>query len=204
MLHFEGCLPIGGKPELLRDFYRLGLRSVQVTWNGPNELADGVGVEHPGGLSETGRHILGELERLGILIDVSHLAEPGFWDLVEIAAGPIVASHANATAIHPYVRNLSDEQLIAIAETGGYVGACFFPAFIDPEPTLDHLLDHVDHIAELVGIDHLAVGPDYVEFAQDLMAADMSYGDTTVDYGSFALPKGSSESKLSGSSPRAC
>lgn len=193
VLHLEGVKPLLAAgvrqvPSLLRNFFRLGLRSAQLTWNGRNDAADGVGVPEPGGLTALGRELVGELERLGVLIDVSHLAEPGFWDLAEIASRPFVASHANAYALRPHPRNLRDDQIRAIAERGGCVGVCFLPAFIDEEATLERLLDHVDHIAGLAGVDALAVGPDYTEFAADLMDT----GDTQgIDYGPvLAFPEG--------------
>ena len=110
---------------LLGHFHRLGLRSAQLTWNGGNELADGVGVERPGGLTPLGREVVAELERLGIMIDVSHLSEPSFWDLLEVARGPVVATHANAFALCPHRRNLRDDQIRAVADSGGFVGVCF-------------------------------------------------------------------------------
>jgi membrane dipeptidase len=191
VLHFEGCRPLRGRPVLARTFQRLGLRSGQLTWNVRNELADGVAVEESRGLTGAGRALVTELERLGVLVDVSHLAEPGFWDVVEIASRPLVASHANAAAVWSHPRNLSDEQIRAVAASGGYVGVCFFPAFIGPDPTLERLLDHVDHLVGLVGCEHVAVGPDYVEYVLDLMQADMTTGDALVDYGqSWQFPEG--------------
>jgi membrane dipeptidase len=191
VLHFEGCRPLLGSVDLARAFHGLGLRSAQLTWNYRNELADGIGVTTPGGLTPTGREIVAELDRLGFVFDVSHLAEQGFWELLEVLRGPVVASHANASAVWPHPRNLADDQIEAIAAGGGYVGICFFPAFIGPDPTIERLLDHVDHLAQLVGMDHIAVGPDYVDFALDLMTADMTAGGAPVDYGaSFEFPEG--------------
>jgi membrane dipeptidase len=173
VLHFEGCRPLepvrAGQDSPLADFVKLGLRSVQLTWNGGNRFADGVGVESPGGLSEEGRALVADLQQHGILIDVSHLAERGFWELAEIVRGPFIASHANAHALCPHRRNLKDDQIRAIAESGGLVGVCFVSDFIGEEATLDLLLDHVDHIVGLAGIDAVGVGPDYVDFAPDLM-----------------------------------
>lgn len=164
ILHLEGLRPLVGRLDSVRHFHRLGLRSAQLTWNGPNELADGVGVPRPGGLTPLGREVVAELDRHGILIDVSHLAEPGFWELVALARGPLVASHANAAAVCPHPRNLRDDQIRAIAESGGYVGVCFVPAFIGDPAGLERLLDHVDHIAGLAGVDAVAVGPDYADY----------------------------------------
>ena len=191
VLHFEGCRPLRGEVDLLRSFHELGVRSVQLTWNVRNELADGIAQPEPGGLTKAGKALVPELERLGVLVDVSHLAEPGFWEVMELVRRPVVASHANSAAVWPHPRNLTDEQVRAVAASGGYVGICFFPAFIGPEPTLQRLLDHVDHLAGLVGCDHLAVGPDYVDYVLDLMVADMTTGDALVDYGdSWRFPEG--------------
>ncbi|MFQ5425975.1 MAG: dipeptidase [Gaiellales bacterium] len=183
VLHLEGLAPARGRPELVRTFHRLGVRSTQLTWNMRNEVADGVGEAVPAGLSTVGREITSELDRMGYVIDVSHLAPHGFWDVVELADGPIVASHANAMTIWPHPRNLEDDQIWAIASSGGFVGVCFFPAFIGEESSLDALLDHVDHLVGLVGADHVGVGPDYVDFARDLMLADLTWGGGGIDYG---------------------
>ncbi len=167
VLHLEGCRPL--ETAGVETFRALGVRSVQLTWNGGNAYADGVGVEPAGGLTRAGRELVGELDRQGILIDVAHLAEPGFWELVGLARKPVIASHANAKAVCPHRRNLTDDQLRAIAGSGGFVGVCFIADFIGPDATVERLVDHVDHIAGLVGIDAVAVGPDYLEFALDLM-----------------------------------
>lgn len=187
VLHFEGLRPLVGRPAMVKHFHRLGLRSAQLTWNGKNELADGVGVDSPGGLTPLGHELVAELDRFGILIDVSHLSEPSFWDLSGVARGPLVASHANAATLCQHPRNLKDDQIRAIAESGGYVGACFLPAFIGEDASLERLLDHVDHIAGLAGVDAVAVGPDYFEFAPDL-AGGSTEG---IDYGeSLEYPEG--------------
>ena len=191
VLHFEGLAPVRGRPALVRAFHRLGVRSAQLTWNMRNEVGDGVGEPMPAGLSTVGRDVVRELDHLGFIIDVSHLASHGFWDLVEIAEGPLVASHANAAAVWPHPRNLEDDQIWAIASSGGIVGVCFFPSFIGEEASLERLLDHVDYLVELVGIDHVGVGPDYVEFACDLMIADMTWSSGSLDYGgTFEFPEG--------------
>jgi membrane dipeptidase len=177
VLHLEGLTSLGGDPEALAGFYELGVRSAQLTWNGRNELASGVGAEQPGGLTPAGREVVAELDRLGMLVDVAHLAEPSFWDLFEVARGPIIASHANMKALCPHRRNLTDDQIRAIAEAGGVVGVCFIADFIGRPATLARLVDHVDHLAGLVGVESIAVGPDYVEFAPDLMV-DPRQGDS--------------------------
>ena len=183
VMHLEGLAPVLGKPELVRTLYRLGVRSAQLTWNMRNEVADGVGEPIPAGLSTVGREITAELGRLGYVLDVSHLAPHGFWDVVELAEGPIVASHANAAAVWPHSRNLEDDQIWAIASSGGFVGVCFFPAFIGEKRSLEALLDHVDYLVGLVGADHVGVGPDYIDFARDMMLADLNWKGAGIDYG---------------------
>ena len=177
VLHLEGCAPLRGRLDLLHELHALGVRSVGLTWNPRNEVADGVGVAAPHGLTPFGRDVVRELGRLGIVIDVSHLAEPGFWEVLELAEGPVVASHSNAVAVHRHVRNITDEQARAIAATGGLVGLCFFPLFIGDPATLDRLLDHAEHLAGLIGSEHLAVGPDYADGVIAAFMADMA-GDT--------------------------
>ncbi len=177
VLHLEGARPLipagdvlgSGFASNLAAFHALGLRSLQLTWNGPNAFADGVGVAEPKGLTPLGRELVAELDRLGILIDLSHLAEPSFWDLLEIAEGPVIASHANAAAVQPHRRNLTDGQIRAIAGTGGFVGVCFIGDFIGEPVTVEHVADHVDHLVEVAGIDAVGIGADFVEFAVDLM-----------------------------------
>ncbi|HEY7420899.1 MAG TPA: membrane dipeptidase [Gaiellaceae bacterium] len=195
LLHLEGCRPLLGSLEALEELFELGVRSAQLTWNRANELGDGVGVATPGGLTALGRDAVRELQRLGMLVDVSHLAPRGVEEVLELAERPIVASHANAAALEPHPRNLTDEQIRRIAATGGVIGLCFFPAFIGSPATVDRLIDHAEHIAGLVGVDHLALGPDYVEMALATMLADMSgdptYGDTQDGLPAWAVfPEG--------------
>ena len=173
LLHLEGCRPLRGSLAGLHELFELGIRSAQLTWNAANELADGVGEPAPGGLTPFGREAVQELQRLGVLVDVSHLAPAGVRDVLELAERPVVASHANAAAVQPHPRNLTDAQIRGLASTGGVVGLCFFPPFIGEPASVDRLLDHADHIAALVGPDHLALGPDYVEMALSAMLADM-------------------------------
>lgn len=189
VLHLEGCAPLRGRLDLLHELQALGVRSVGLTWNPRNQVADGVGVNDPHGLTPFGRDVVRELGRLGLAVDVSHLAAPGFWDVIELAEGPVVASHSNADAVHAHVRNITDDQARAIAATGGVVGLCFFPLFIGSPATLDRLLDHAEHLAELIGPRHLAVGPDYAEGVIDAFMADMS-GDPVYGGGGGAARAG--------------
>ena len=174
VLHLEGAKPLRGRLDLLHELHGLGVRSLGLTWNPRNEAADGVGVASPGGLTPFGRDLVRELGRLGMLIDVSHLAPPGVADVLELAEGPIAATHSNADALHQHVRNVTDGQARAIAATGGLVGLCFFPLFIGDPPTVERLVDHAVHLAGLIGVEHLAVGPDYAEGVVDAFVADMA------------------------------
>jgi membrane dipeptidase len=148
-----------------------------------NELGDGVGSPSAGGLTALGREVVCELQELGMIVDVSHLAPAGVRDVLDLARAPVVASHANAAALEPHPRNLTDDQIRGIAATGGVVGLCFFPSFIGSPPTVERLLDHADHIAGLVGPDHLALGPDFVEMALPMMLADMRGDPVYADAG---------------------
>ena len=174
LLHLEGAKPLRGRLDLLHELHALGVRSLGLTWNPCNEVADGVGVASPRGLTAFGRDLVRELDRLGWLIDVSHLAAPGVEDVLALARGPVVASHSNADAVHSHVRNVTDGQARAIAATGGLVGLCFFPLFIGSPATVERLVDHVVHLAGLIGVEHLAVGPDYAEGVIEAFLADMS------------------------------
>jgi membrane dipeptidase len=164
IMALEGCDGLGGDPAILRLLYRLGVRMVAFTWDRRNEFADGTGVRKPGGLTDAGRTALKEMFAHNVICDVSHLAEPGFWDVMELAQGPIIASHSNARAICDHRRNLTDDQIRAIAQTGGIIGLNFYGGFVDASnPTLERMADHMEHMVELVGTDHICIGADFLE-----------------------------------------
>lgn len=164
VLALEGCDSLQGDPALLRLLYRLGVRSVGLTWEGRNAFADGTGVANPGGLTKVGRQAVREMAAHRALLDVSHLAEPGFWDVLDLVETPIVATHSNARAVLDHPRNLTDDQLKALAATGGVVGLNFVGFFIDAEqPTFERLADHAAHMADRVGAAHIGLGPDFLD-----------------------------------------
>lgn len=134
-----------------------------MTWNGRNELADGVGEsETEGGLTRFGRAVVQEMNRLGMVVDASHLSEAGFWDVLEVSNQPVITSHANSRCICNHRRNLTDEQIRALAARGGVIGLTFYPDFIHPDqPSLEKLLDHMDHIISLAGVDCIGLGSDF-------------------------------------------
>jgi membrane dipeptidase len=147
---------------VLRMFYRLGVRCIALTWNERNHLADGVGMEAGGGgLSALGLEVVREMQRLGILFDVSHIHPRGFWHYVENSAGPFIASHSNAKAVWEHRRNLDDDQIRAIAARDGSIGLNFAPAFVHEGARLEHVLDHADHMLSLVGDRHVHIGADF-------------------------------------------
>ncbi len=171
ILAMEGAEPVQDEIGSLRVFYELGLRILGLTWNQRNLLAEGVGEDRSnGGITERGREYIAECNRLGILLDVSHLTIRSFWDLVEASQRPVIASHSNALALCSHKRNLDDDQLKALASGGGIIGINGVAAFIHDDPkraSLDGMLDHLDYVANLVGIEHVALGPDFVDYMHD-------------------------------------
>lgn len=163
LLTIEGGEALEEELFTLGIFQRLGVRSLGLTWNHRNSLADGVGVgQTHRGLTEFGKEVIREMNRMGMLVDLAHLAEKGFWEALEISESPVVVTHANCQKLCSHVRNLTDQQLKAIREKGGCVGITFVPEFIDHvKPTIDRLLDHVEHAVMVAGIDHVGFGSDF-------------------------------------------
>ncbi|HEX5495560.1 MAG TPA: membrane dipeptidase [Mycobacteriales bacterium] len=167
LLHLEGGSPLEGSPHALEALFELGLRSVQPTWNLRNELGDGVGErDSSGGLTRFGVRVVRRMRELGMLVDLAHMAESTFWHTLSVTDGtdgPVVVSHANARAVYDHPRNLSDDQIRAVAERGGVVGVHTLPTFVGAgQPTVGHLLDHVRHLVDVAGIEHVAFGGDFV------------------------------------------
>lgn len=162
VLGIEGCAPLRGELAALHAFHRLGVRVVGLTWNGRNEAADGVGVASPGGLTDFGRALVAEIDRLGMLVDVSHLAARGLAEVIELATNPVFASHSNARALCDHRRNLTDEQLRLVASSGGFIGVNFHPTFLaEGDATVGHVAEQIEHIASVAGIEHVGIGPDF-------------------------------------------
>jgi len=170
MLGLEGAEPLEMNLGFLRCYFRLGLRIMNLTWHQRNQVADGVAEPSNSGLSNFGREVVEELNRLGIMIDLSHLSKAGVQDVLEISRQPVVASHSNANAVCSHQRNLDDRQIKGIAEKGGLIGVNFLGRFVAAEnPALSNVLDHVDHIAGVAGPIHMGMGPDYTDFCQDMI-----------------------------------
>jgi len=164
VLHLEGGGPLEGSLAALEALFDLGVRSIQPAWNLRNELADGVREEKTeGGLTRFGIDVLRHMEEWGLLIDLAHISPPGFWHALRITSKPLVVSHANSRAVHDHPRNLTDEQLIAIAERGGVVGIHALPVFVDEsQPTIERLVDHVAHMVDVAGLEHVGFGGDFI------------------------------------------
>lgn len=159
ILTIEGPAGFGFDPELLEDLYNVGFRISSLGWNEKNVLT-GSNVTG-GGLTDLGRTYVREAQRLGMLIDVSHISDEGFWDIMDITQAPILATHSNSRSICDVSRNLTDEMFSAICKTGGVAGINMYTAFIGQEPTLDRLCDHVLHFLELDPTGkHIALGGD--------------------------------------------
>ena len=166
LLHFEGGMPLRGSLENLRNFYRLGLRSIQPVWNFRNELGDGVWENRTGGgLTNFGVQVIKEANRLGMVIDLSHMNREGFFQTLDAATAPLLVSHANACGMLKNPRNLDDEQIKAIANQGGLVGILALPERVgEGEVGIEDMLKHMDYMIKLVGIEHLALGMDFVKY----------------------------------------
>ncbi len=216
LMGIEGGHSIENDVRLLRDFYRLGVRYMTLSWSNTNELADSSGdindpkVEHHNGLTESGKQIVLEMNRLGMLVDISHVADKTFYDAIAVTKAPVIASHSSARALTNHPRNMTDDMLRAVAKNGGVVQVNFYNAFhrrelsqgrrsasqrsrdaavkantessraagktvtyLDadrierewaakiPRPPLSSLIDHIDHIAKVAGIDHVGLGSDF-------------------------------------------
>jgi membrane dipeptidase len=215
LMGIEGGHSIENDIHLLRDFYRLGVRYMTLSWSNTNEWADSSGdinnpkIEHHNGLSDFGKQVVLEMNRLGMLVDISHVADKTFYDTIAVAKAPVIASHSSARALTNHPRNMTDDMLRAVAKNGGVVQVNFYNAFIDedyrkaaeaqakdrdaavkaygdqmkaagktvtyldndrierewaariPRPPFKSLMDHIDHIAKVAGVDHVGLGSDF-------------------------------------------
>jgi membrane dipeptidase len=173
VLHVEGAEPIGPALDELEVLHAAGLRSLGLVWSRPNAFATGVPFGFPGspdqgpGLTDAGRALVRACDELRIVVDVSHLNARGFWDVASIAVAPLVASHCGAHALCPSPRNLTDDQLRAIGESGGLVGINFHVGFLradgadDPDTPVAAIAAHAAHVAEVAGVGAVALGSDF-------------------------------------------
>lgn len=180
MLTVEDTAPLDGRIERVDELYARGVRMAALTWNYENSLAypnSKVAAEHLRGLKPFGIEAVTRMEELGMICDVSHLSEGGFWDVARYTKKPFIASHSCARALCPHQRNLTDEQLRAVAEHGGVVGVNFYSAFLngreDFTPTSD-IIVHMDYIRNKAGVESVALGSDF-----DGIDCKLEIGDCT-------------------------
>jgi membrane dipeptidase len=173
-LHIEGAEPIDEGLDSLEVFHRAGLRSLGIVWSRSNIFGHGVPFKFPSspdtgpGLTEAGKSLIRACNRLGVILDLSHLNEAGFWDVADRSEDPLVATHCGAHAICPSSRNLTDKQLDAIRDSEGIVGVNFHVGFLNPEgnreadaTSLTAIVDHLEYMVGRMGIDHVALGSDF-------------------------------------------
>lgn len=162
LLTLEGCDAIGSSLTRLQTLYRLGVRSVGLTWNYANAVADGTLETRGAGLSDFGKQVVQQLNEYRLWTDVSHLSERGFWDVMQLAHFPI-ASHSNCYSLCPHPRNLKDEQIRALIARNGRIGITFVPMFLTDgrSAAITHILQHLEHICSLGGEHHVGFGSDF-------------------------------------------
>ncbi len=173
VMHFEGAECIQPDLSNLATYYDMGLRSLGLTWSRPNAFANGVPFGFPHlpdtgpGLTEAGKQLVSECNRLGIMLDLSHLNEKGFWDVAHLSSAPLVATHSAVHELCPSTRNLTDKQLKAVGDSGGVVGINFHKGFLradgdgQADTSLTEIVKHLDYVVEQTGIDHVALGSDF-------------------------------------------
>lgn len=160
LLSVEGAELLDCRLDRLETAWKLGVRAVNLTWNHANRLSGSCAEEPERGLSQEGRAFVRRMEELGVLPDVSHLSDPGFWDLMETARGPVIASHSNSRAQYFDKRSLTDEQFTAIMDRNGTVGINLYADFLGDDPDIDCVIGHMEHFWALGGEKTVALGGD--------------------------------------------
>jgi membrane dipeptidase len=165
VLCLQGGSPIKEDVSLLRIFYRLGIRCMHLTANVRNQISDSCTDRNAGGLTHFGVEVVHEMNRIGMVIDVAQLSHKGCLDVLEMTTAPVIASNSNARALCNHPRNLEDEVIELIGKTGGVVCIHCLPTFLKSEGkvTIDEMVNHIDHIVDLIGTDHVGIGPDLLE-----------------------------------------
>lgn len=166
LLAIEEGGAIDGSLEALRCLYELGVRAMTLTWSNRNDIADGINEEATGsGLTLFGKQVVAEMNRLGMLVDVSHISTAGFWSVIETSTKPIIATHSNAKGLCSHPRNLNDEQIKALAQNGGLAGITFAGQFLEEDwrnACIESVYKHIDYMLNLIGNDdHIGFGSDF-------------------------------------------
>ena len=173
-LGLENGSPIGTSLDRLHEFYDKGVRYLTLCHTKDNEICDSCAssVKTWHGLSPFGKELVAEMNRLGMLVDVSHISDEAFYDVLKYSTRPVVATHSCCRALTNHPRNMTDDMIRALAEKGGVIQINFYPLFLDesfpeadmltaPRPSYKMIVDHIDHVVELVGIDHVGIGTDF-------------------------------------------
>ena len=163
----ENGSPIQKSLSLLRMYYRMGVRYMTLTHNGDNEIADSAAEGcrwH--GLSPFGREVIAEMNRIGMIVDIAHVSDETFYDVIECSKSPIVSTHSCCRALAGHRRNMTDDMLHALSGNGGVMQVNFYPAFLSDNyesrlPSVSDVADHIDHAVNVAGIDHVGIGTDY-------------------------------------------
>ncbi|QNA86318.1 peptidase M19 [Sphingomonas sp. So64.6b] len=172
MLHFQGADPIEDNLELVPLYGDLGIKVIQLCYNRRNRVGDGGSERTDSGLSYFGQDLVAALNKARIVVDCAHTGPRTTLEAIEASTSPVVISHGNSATIHPSARNVTDDVIKAIGGNGGMVGVVGFPAFVNDasRPTLDHFIDHIVHIAGLIGIDNVGLGIDYASMQWPIMS----------------------------------
>ena len=193
LMSLEGAKALEGSLEVLHALYRLGVRAMGLTHNVRNQYADGAAVKENFGLTESGRRLVEELDRLNMLLDLAHISERGFYDAIETTRHIPVISHSACRSLHEFdggkipLRNVTDKQIQTLADRGGVMGvACLRPFLADSNATIDHYVKHIEHMIKIVGVNHVGIGLDFVGYAPDINFALI--GNTSINpYGKDAV-----------------
>ncbi len=184
MIGLEGLSYIEEDDGTIDALYNFGARHASLTWNEENKLATGVKGNQDRGLTDLGKVIIKRMEKLGMLVDVSHANQKSFWDIASLATNPIIASHSNCKKLCDHPRNLTDEQIKEIKNLGGIIGINAFPDFIHKDKekrNIENLASHIDYIVGLAGIEHVGFGFDFCDFLTgDTMASFAEDSEETV------------------------
>lgn len=166
LMGIEGLSGIGDDIYQLYTLYRLGFRHASLTWNEENSFAAGASVEDPSkGITPIGEKAIKLIEELGMILDVSHLNEKSFWDVVDIAKKPFIASHSNSKSLCQHRRNITDEQAKAIAKSDGVIGVNACKEFLhENSPSLKYFVDHIEYLVNITGIESVGIGFDFCDF----------------------------------------
>ncbi|MGH9472182.1 MAG: dipeptidase [Terriglobales bacterium] len=170
LIGIEGGHAIEDSLRLLRDYYVLGARYMTLTHTNTNDWADSSGdendpkIQHHGGLTPFGKQVVQEMNRLGMMVDISHVADDTFWAALATSSAPLIASHSSCRALNPNPRNMTDPMIAALAAKGGVIQINFYCDFVRQKPgrpTLDDVVDHIDHAVKIAGMDHVGIGSDF-------------------------------------------